>query len=56
MWHACGRGEVFTGVWLEVPKVRDHWEDLSVGGRITLRLTFGFHKDSRTVFDKLSDN
>jgi hypothetical protein len=23
------------------PKVRDHWEDLGVGGRITLRLTLG---------------
>jgi hypothetical protein len=26
--------EVFTGFWLEGPKVRDHWEDLGVGGRI----------------------
>jgi hypothetical protein len=23
------------------PKVRDHWEDLGVGGRITLRCTTG---------------
>jgi hypothetical protein len=23
------------------PKVRDHWEDLGVGGRITLRWTLG---------------
>jgi hypothetical protein len=30
-----GRG-VFTGFWLEGPKVRDHWKDLGVGGRITL--------------------
>jgi hypothetical protein len=37
MWHAWGRGEVFTGFWLGGPKVRDHWEDLGVGGRITLR-------------------
>jgi hypothetical protein len=29
---------VFTGFWLGVPKVRDHWKDLSVGGRITLRM------------------
>jgi hypothetical protein len=36
-----GRGEVFTGFWLGGPKVRDHWEDLVVGGRITLRRTFG---------------
>jgi hypothetical protein len=39
---ACmGEGGVFTGFWLGSPKVRDHWEDLSVGGRITLRLTLG---------------
>jgi hypothetical protein len=37
MWHGGGRGEVFTGFWLGSPKVRDHWEDLGVGGRITLR-------------------
>jgi hypothetical protein len=36
-----GRGEVFTGFWLGGPKVRDHWEDLGVGGRITLRWTLG---------------
>jgi hypothetical protein len=34
-----GRGEVFTGFWLGGPNVRDHWEDLGVGGRITLRST-----------------
>jgi hypothetical protein len=38
MWHAWG-GEVFTVFWLGGPKVRDHWEDLDVGGRITLRRT-----------------
>jgi hypothetical protein len=31
-----GRGAVFTGFWLGSPKVRDKWEDLGVGGRITL--------------------
>jgi hypothetical protein len=41
MWWAghvarMGRGEVFTGFWLGGPNVRDHWEDLGVGGRITL--------------------
>jgi hypothetical protein len=37
MWHAWRRGEVFTEFWLVYLKVRDHWEDLGVGGRITLR-------------------
>jgi hypothetical protein len=32
-------GEVFTGFWLGGTKVRDHWEDLVVGGRIILRGT-----------------
>jgi hypothetical protein len=36
MWHAWEKGEVFTGFWFEVPKVRDHWEDVGVGRRITL--------------------
>jgi hypothetical protein len=36
-----GRGEVFTGFWLEGRKERDHWEDLGVGRRITLRWTLG---------------
>jgi hypothetical protein len=34
-----GKGEVFTGIWLGGPKLRDHWEDLGVGERITLRWT-----------------
>jgi hypothetical protein len=33
MW----RGEVFTGLWLGGSKGRDHWEDIGVGGRITLK-------------------
>jgi hypothetical protein len=36
-----GRGEVFTGLWWVGPKARDHWEDLGVGERITLRWTLG---------------
>jgi hypothetical protein len=31
-----GRRVMFTGFWLGGPKGRDHWEDLGVGGRITL--------------------
>jgi hypothetical protein len=41
----CGtngaRIELFTKFWLGGPNVRDHWEDLGVGGRITLRWTSG---------------
>jgi hypothetical protein len=36
-----GEGRVFTGFWLEGPKGRDNWEDLDVGGRITLSWTLG---------------
>jgi hypothetical protein len=39
MWHAWGRGEEFKGFWFGGPKVRDHWEDLGVSGRIILRWT-----------------
>jgi hypothetical protein len=39
---ACmGKGDVFTGFLLGGPKVRDHWENLDVGRRITLRWTLG---------------
>jgi hypothetical protein len=31
-----GKGEAFTEFWLGDPKVRDHWEDLGVGGSIIL--------------------
>jgi hypothetical protein len=44
MGGACsthGKGEVFIGFCLGDPKVRDHWEDTGVGGRITLRWTLG---------------
>jgi hypothetical protein len=36
-----GEGRGVYRVWLGGPKTRDHWEDLSVGGRITLRWTLG---------------
>jgi hypothetical protein len=35
------RGGTFTGFSMGGPKVRDHWEDEDVGGRITLRWTLG---------------
>jgi hypothetical protein len=35
MWHAWGRGEVFTGFWLGGPKVKYHWEDRDVDERTT---------------------
>jgi hypothetical protein len=38
MWHTWGRGERFTGFWLEGLKARDNWEDLGVGGRKTWTL------------------
>jgi hypothetical protein len=36
-----GWGEVFTGFWLEGLKARYHWEDLGVGGKVTLKWTLG---------------
>jgi hypothetical protein len=39
---ACmGEEKVFTGFWLGGLKTRDHWKDLGIGGRITLRCTLG---------------
>jgi hypothetical protein len=35
--HVARTGEVFTGFWLGSTKARDHWEDLGVDGRITLK-------------------
>jgi hypothetical protein len=32
---------MFTGFWLGDPKVRDHWEDLGVSERVTLKWTLG---------------
>jgi hypothetical protein len=39
--ECIGEGEVFTEFWLGSPKVRDHWEDLGLGGMITLSWTLG---------------
>jgi hypothetical protein len=41
VWHAWGRGGIYTGFWLGGPKIRDHWEELGVGGMITLRCNLG---------------
>jgi hypothetical protein len=41
MWHALGRGEIFRGFRFGGPNGRDHWEDIGVGGRITLRWILG---------------
>jgi hypothetical protein len=36
-----GRGEVFAEFRLGSSKVRDHWEDVGIHRRITLRCTLG---------------
>jgi hypothetical protein len=41
MWHIWGKEEVFIGFWLGCLKGRDHWEDLGMGGMVTLRWTLG---------------
>jgi hypothetical protein len=41
-WRMGWAGHVARmGFWLGGPKVRDHWEDLRIGGRITLSWTSG---------------
>jgi hypothetical protein len=39
--ECMGGGEVFTKFLLGVLRGRDHWEDLGIGGRITLRWSLG---------------
>jgi hypothetical protein len=41
MWNRWGDGRGVFKVLVGWPEVRDHWEDLGVGGRITLRWTLG---------------
>jgi hypothetical protein len=36
-----GEGRGVYRIWSGGPKARDHWEDLGVGGRITLRWALG---------------
>jgi hypothetical protein len=38
MWHAWGRGEMFIGLWLGGPKVRERWEDPGLGERINVNM------------------
>jgi hypothetical protein len=56
MWHAWGRGEVFTGFWLGGPKARDHWEDLGVGGRITFKLDLTEIRIDRAIWTQLAQD
>jgi hypothetical protein len=49
-----GEGRCVYRVWLAGPKVRDHWEDLGIGGWITLRWTLGrYGSMGRTGFSWL---
>jgi hypothetical protein len=50
MWHAWGRGEVFTGFWLGGPKVRDYWEGhrLRMSEKGVLRRILRFRRDEVT--------
>jgi hypothetical protein len=41
VWHAWGKGEVFIGFCFGGPKGRHHWEELGIGGRITLNGPWG---------------
>jgi hypothetical protein len=39
--HVARMEAVLTGFWLGGPKGRDHWEDLGISEKITLRWTLG---------------
>jgi hypothetical protein len=41
MWHAWERGETCTGFGWEIPKERDHLEDLGIDGRMGSKWTLG---------------
>jgi hypothetical protein len=50
-----GEGKDVYRVLVGKPKIRDHWEDLDVGGRITLSWTLGRQESmGRTGFGWLS--
>jgi hypothetical protein len=40
MWHVWGRREVCTGCWWGNLRLRGHWGDTDVDGRIILRWIF----------------
>jgi hypothetical protein len=40
MWHVLEIGVAHTGFWWGGLRERDHWEDLSVNGRIILKWNF----------------
>jgi len=42
-----GRGDLFPGFWLGGQNGRDHWEDLGLGGKITLKRTLGRYGSMR---------
>jgi hypothetical protein len=44
---------VYMGFWLGSPKARNHWEDLGVGGRITLRWILGRYGSMRLAEDRV---
>jgi hypothetical protein len=56
MRHAGGRGDVLTGFRLGSPKVRDHWEDLGVGGRIPLSWTLGRQGSMGAIWVRLAQD
>jgi hypothetical protein len=39
MWHACKRGEIYTGFWWESPKEKDHLKDQGLVGRMVSKWT-----------------
>ena len=40
MWQVWGRGKAHTGFWRGNIKEKDHLGDMSVDGKITLKLVF----------------
>jgi hypothetical protein len=41
MWHTWERGEMYTGVWWESLKEKDHLKDQDVDGRMGSKWTLG---------------